>query len=407
MAAIILTGASQVVTCESTDEACVLGNAAIVMEHGVISDIGHATELKTRFENASVIDCSDCVITPGFVDSHTHVVFGGSRAAEYAMRARGVPYMEIAKRGGGINASVRDIRAIDEETLLDLTRARLQHMQSMGTTTTEIKSGYGLSLEAELKQLRVIRRLADEGWDVVPTFLGAHEFPAEYRDNRDGYIDVLVNEMIPAVASEGLAQFCDVFCEPGVFSPSQTRRILEAGRAHGLTPKLHADELENSGGAELAAEIGAASADHLAAISERGIEALADSETVATLLPTTMLFLGKKAYAPGRRLIDAGASVALATDYNPGSSPTGNMALVLTLACSQMGMDPLEAIVAATAGGARALRIGEGLGTLRVGAPADLILWDVGDYQEIPYHFGAAPIRAVYKGGRQVFPACL
>lgn len=402
----IFTGAAQVVTCESSVESCVLENAAIAVEDGTIMDIGHLDDLTGKYERADRADCTGCVITPGFVDSHTHTVFGGNRAAEYAMRARGVPYMEIARRGGGINASVRDVRAMPQEVLTDLARERLRIMQSNGTTTAEIKSGYGLSLEAELKQLRVIRTLAAEGWDVIPTFLGAHEFPAEYREDREAYVALLVDTLIPAVAAEGLARFCDVFCEPGVFSPSQTRRILEAGKAHGLVPKLHADELENSGAAELAVDVGAASADHLAAISEEGIRALATSSTVATLLPTTMLFLGKKNYAPGRQLIDAGARVALATDYNPGSSPISNMSLVLTLACSQMGMDPIEAIVAATAGGADALQLTDGRGRIATGAPADLIVWRVDDYQEIPYAFGAAPIRAVYKGGDQVFP-CL
>ena len=398
----IFYGASQVLTCESSDEGCVLENAAFVVEDGVIRDVGHFDDLTRTYERSDRVDCTGAVVTPGFIDSHTHTVFGGSRAAEYALRARGVPYMEIARRGGGINASVKDIRAISEEKLTDLTRARLRQMLAQGTTTAEVKSGYGLSLDAELKQLRVIRTLKNEGWDLVPTFLGGHEFPAEYRENREAYVSLLVDEMIPAVAHEGLAVFCDVFCEPGVFTTVQTRRILEAGKAHGLVPKLHADELENSGAAELAADIGAASADHLAAISEQGITALSTSHTIATLLPTTMLFLGKKTYAPARRLIDAGARVALATDFNPGSSPTSNMSLVLTLACSQMGMDPLEAIVAATAGGAAALQIADGRGVIRTGAPADFIVWDVPDYREIPYHFGAAPIRSVYKAGTPV-----
>jgi imidazolonepropionase len=396
---LILDNAAQILTCERADESCVLENASIAIDGARIADIGHPTDLRKQFSDARHIDCARAVITPGFIDSHTHTVFGNLRAAEYAMRARGVPYMEIARRGGGINASVKDVRAMSEEELTTRTRERLQQMLRQGTTTVEIKSGYGLATDAELKQLRVVNALKSEGWDVVPTFLGAHEFPAEYRDRRDDYVALLVNEMIPDVASHNLARFCDVFCEPGVFTTEQTRTILEAGKKHGLIPKLHADELENSGAAELAADLNAASADHLAAISDNGIEKLARSGTVATLLPTTMLFLGKKNYAPARRLIDAGATVALATDFNPGSSPTHNMQLVLTLACSQMGMDPLEAIVAATAGGARALLRDDGSGMIRTGAPADLILWGVADYEEIPYHFGNAPIRAVYKAG--------
>jgi imidazolonepropionase len=276
-------------------------------------------------------------------------------------------------------------------------------MLKHGTTTAEVKSGYGLTTEDELKMLRVIRRLGQEGpLELIPTFMGAHEFPAEYRSLRSAYVDLLVQEMIPAVAEEGLAVFCDIFMEPGVFSALETRRVLTAGLEHGLVPKVHADELENSGAAELAAELGAASADHLGQISDEGIRALVRSETVATLLPATLLFLGRKQYAPGRRLLDMGAKVALATDFNPGTAPSPSMALVLTLACSQMGFDPLEALHAATAGGARALRLEDGRGTIRPGAPADLVLWDAADYREIPYRFGTNLVQGVWKRGVRV-----
>ncbi|HEX6693711.1 MAG TPA: imidazolonepropionase [Longimicrobiales bacterium] len=402
----LLTGAAEVVTCVSADAASVRTAAAIAVEDGRIAEVGDASAMLAKYERAQRIACDGMVITPGFIDSHTHTVFGGYRAAEYAMRAQGVPYMEIARQGGGINASVRDIRSRSEDELAELTRDRLAQMLRTGTTTAEIKSGYGLDTASELKQLRAVRQVMHDGWDVIPTFLGAHEFPAEYREDREAYVRLLTDEMIPAVAAEGLAGFCDVFCEPGVFTPAQSRRILSAGRDHGMIPKLHADELENSGAAELAAEMDAASADHLAAISEAGVRALASSSTVATLLPTTMLFLGKTRYAPARALIDSGARVALATDFNPGSSPTSSMALVLTLACSQMGMTPLEAIVAATAGGAAALRIEDGRGTITAGAPADLIAWGVPDHREIPYHFGSTPIRLVLKRGRPAF-SCL
>jgi imidazolonepropionase len=251
--------------------------------------------------------------------------------------------------------------------------------------------------------LRAVRTLAAEGpLDLVPTFLGAHEVPKEYADRPDAYVHLVASEMIPAVAAERLAVFCDVFMEPGVFTGEQARRILEAGQQHGLMPKLHADELAWSGGAELAAALGAASADHLGAISESGIAALAASGTVATLLPATLFFLGKHAYAPARALRDAGATVALATDFNPGTSPLSGMALVLTLACSQMRLDPYEALYAATAGGARALRLDDGRGTLRTGAPADVLVWDVGEVAEIPYRFGDARLQSVWKRGRQV-----
>ncbi len=403
MTALLFTGATEVVTGESTGPEGIRSGVAVAVQDGVISAIAAEAELEGRFPDARRVDCSGCVITPGFVDSHTHAVFGRWRADEYALRARGVSYMEIARRGGGIHASVRDARARSEDELVELTRGRLEAMLRAGTTTAEVKSGYGLRSEDELKLLRVVRRLAEEGpVDLVPTFLGAHEVPEEYRGRGDAYVDVVVQEMIPAVAAERLAVFCDVFMEPGVFDGRQARRILEAGLEHGLAPKLHADELEPSGGAELAAVIGAASADHLGCVSEAGIDALASAGTVATLLPATLFFLGKRSYAPARTLIDRGATVALATDFNPGSAPSPRMPLVLTMACSQMGMEPLEALVAATAGGARALRLEDGRGRIREGAPADLLVWRTADHREIPYRFGEDLLAEVWKRGVRV-----
>ncbi|HUG41992.1 MAG TPA: imidazolonepropionase [Longimicrobiales bacterium] len=400
---ILFGNASEVVPCEAADPDGVVKDGAVVVDGGRIVAVGPEAELARRHPDAGRVDCAGGVLTPGLVDSHTHAVFGRWRADEYALRARGVPYMEIARRGGGINASVRDLRERSEEELVALTRERLGHLLALGTTTVEVKSGYGLTTADELKMLRVVRALDAEGpLDLVPTFLGAHEVPPEYRDRPDAYVDLVVEEMIPAVAEAGLARFCDVFMEPGVFDARQSRRILEAGAAHGLIPRLHADELEPSGGAELAAGLGAASADHLGAISDAGIAALAASGTVATLLPATLFFLGRKAYAPARRLLDAGATVALATDFNPGSSPSPSLPLVLTIACSQMGLDPLEALVAATRGGARALRLEDGRGTLVPGAPADLVLWDAADHREIPYRYGIPLARRVWKGGREV-----
>jgi imidazolonepropionase len=403
MSAVLFSGASEIVTCAGSPGSMVVTGGAVLVEDGAVSGVGDEAALLAGRTAVERVVCDGCVITPGFVDSHTHAVFGGWRAGEYAMRSRGVPYMEIARQGGGINASVRDVRSRSEDELLALTRQRLAVLLQHGTTTVEIKSGYGLDTDSELKQLRVVQRLQQEvPQRLIPTFLGAHEFPPEHRQDRDRYVDLLVQEMIPAVAEARLAVFCDVFMEPGVFTPSQTRRVLEAGLKYGLTPKLHADELENSGAAELAAELGAASADHLGAISDAGIAALAGSRTTATLLPATLLFLGRTQYAPGRRLLDAGVTVALATDFNPGSSPTPSMGLVMTLACSLMGLDPLEAIVAATAGGAGALRLDDGTGTLQPGAPADLLVWDVSDHRELPYRFGAPPLREVWRRGRAV-----
>lgn len=402
MAATLFHGAAQLVTCVAPDEGAVLADAAVAVVDGRIAGIGSLAELAAAHPDHLRVDCSGGVLTPGFVDSHTHAVFGRWRADEYALRARGVPYMEIARQGGGINASVSDLRTRSEDELVDLTRPRLQEMLRQGTTTMEIKSGYGLRTEDELKMLRVVRRLAGEGpWRLVPTFLGAHEFPPEYRQRRAEYVRIVIDEMIPAVADEGLARFCDVFMEPGVFDADESRRILEAGLAHGLVPKLHADELEPSGGAELGVSLGAASVDHLGRVSPAGIAALADSGTVATLLPATLFFLGSTDFAPARALLDAGATVALATDFNPGSAASPSMPLTLTIACSRMGMGPLEALYAATAAGAQALHL-EQHGILAAGAPADLVLWDVADYREIPYRFGVNLVHSVWIGGVKV-----
>jgi len=399
---LLFRSASQLVTCRTPDESSVV-TGALAVRDGRIEAIGAEADLVARYPRALSVDCAGGVLTPGFVDSHTHAVFGEWRAGEYVLRSRGVPYMEIARRGGGILSSVRDVRARTEDELVELARPRLREMLRLGTTTAEVKSGYGLETAAEVRMLRAIGRLATEGpIDLVATFLGAHEVAPEFRDRPDAYVDLLVREMIPEVASAGLARFCDVFMEPGVFTGAQARRILEAAADRGLVPKLHADEFEGSGGAELAAELGAASADHLGAISDAGIRALAGSDTVATLLPATLFFLGKRVQAPARRLKDEGVNVALATDFNPGSAPSPSMPLVLTMACSQLGLDPLEAIHAATAAGARALRLTDGRGQLREGAPADLVLWSVTHYSEIPYRFGRPPIAGVWKRGESV-----
>ncbi|CAN5907396.1 imidazolonepropionase [soil metagenome] len=407
---LLFTGAAQVATCtgpprvtEGADPAGVLEGAAVAVEGKRIAAVSPEAELRARYPGAAEVECRGGVLTPGLVDSHTHAVFGRWRADEYVLRSQGVPYMEIARRGGGIHASVRDLRARSEDELVELSLPRLREMLQQGTTTAEVKSGYGLRTEDELKMLRAIRHLGElQPITLVPTFLGAHELPEEYRERRGAYVELLTEEMIPAVAAGGLARFCDVFMEPGVFTREESERILRAGLEHGLRPKLHADELEGSGGAELAAEVGAASADHLGDISEAGIRALAASATVATLLPATLFFLGKKRYAPARALLDAGATVALATDFNPGSSPTSSLSFVLSAACSQMGMAPAEALRAATAGGAAALELEDGTGTLRPGAPADLALWRAGAVEEIPYRLAAPLCTAVWKGGAQV-----
>ncbi len=409
----LFTNPSEIARCtgpvrgtEDADPASILRGGAVAVVGGRIAAVGAEAELVAAYPDAERIDCGGGVLTPGLVDSHTHAVFGRYRVDEYALRSQGVPYMEIARRGGGINASVRDLRARSEDELVEMALPRLAEMLRCGTTTAEVKSGYGLSTEDELKTLRAIRRLKEmQPIDLLPTFLGAHEFPPEFRGSaaeRERYVDLLVSESIPAVAEAGLARFCDVFMEPGVFDRAQTERILRAGLEHGLRPKLHADELEGSGGAELAAELGAASADHLGDISEAGIRALAASSTVATLLPGTLFFLGRPKFAPARALIDAGATVAIATDFNPGSCPSPNLQFTMTAACSRMGMSPAEALRAATAGGAAALELADGRGTLAEGAPADLVLWRASSAAEIPYRLAAPIVNGVWRAGERV-----
>ena len=409
---LLFVNASQVVTCAGAARArrgaelahCEILNAAAVAVDGEsIVAVGAAADLSMRYPDADSIDCDRRVLMPGLIDSHTHAIFGKPRYEEQELRAAGADYMEIARRGGGIHASVRDLRARGEEELYQLASARLARLASYGTTTVEVKSGYGLSLEDELKILRVARRLGEsQPVRIVPTFLGAHEIPIEARvtpAGRADYVTSLVSAMIPRVAADGLAQFVDVFCEPGVFTVEESRSILSAARQAGLHLKLHADELRPSGGAQLAVELGATSADHLAAISHDGIRALAASETVATLLPGTMLFLGKDRQAPARALIEAGAAVALATDFNPGTSPTTNFPLILTLAVSQLRMSVSEAILAATVNGAAALGIADRVGQIAPGFSADLALFDCDDVRELPYWYGDNRCRATWVRG--------
>jgi imidazolonepropionase len=377
---------------------------AVLVDGRSIVAIADEASLRRGAPEAAITDCAGGVLTPGFVDSHTHAIFGRARYEEQELRAAGVGYMEIARRGGGIHASVRDLRERGEDELFALAEARLRALAASGVTTVEVKSGYGLTLQDELKTLRVVRRLAETlPMRIRATWLGAHEIPLEYRERPSGrreYIDLLVHEMLPRVAGEQLASFADVFCEPGVFTVEETREILSAARAAGLAVKLHADELVASGGAELAAELSAVSADHLAAVSDLGISALAGAGTVATLLPGTMLFLGKRDQAPARRLVEAGVPVALATDFNPGTSPTTNFPLMLTLGVSQLRLSVSEALVAGTVNGAAALALANRVGQLAPGFSADLALWDVEDVRELPYWYGAGRCRASWARGK-------
>lgn len=413
MTEFLLVNASQVVTCAGARRArrggamadvAARDRWAVAVRHDVIDAVGPDEEVRRAYPDWDVVDCGGGLLAPGFVDSHTHAVFGRGRAAEHEMRAAGLDYMEIARRGGGIHASVRDVRTHSEDALVELARGRLRVLAASGVTTVEVKSGYGLTLDDELKMLRAVRRLSDElPIRIVPTFLGAHEVPLEHRGtpaSRRAYIDAVIHEMIPRVAAERLARFADVFCETHVYTAEESREILVAARSAGLDLKLHADELTSSGGAELAAELNAVSADHLAAISDQGIAALASARTVATLLPATMVFLGKIAQAPARRLIEAGVPVALATDFNPGTSPTLHFPTVLTLGVSQLRLSAAEAVVAATVNGAAALGLADQVGQLSAGFSADIALFDAMDYRELPYWFGAPICRRTWVRGK-------
>jgi len=407
---VLFVDAAQVVTCAGPARARrgtemndlgVLTGAAVVVRDGRIAAVGPQAELERQFSEAERIDCNRGVLLPGWVDSHTHAIFGRPRADEQELRAAGASYMEIAARGGGIHASVRDLRSRSEDELFSLALGRLRRLAAYGTTTIEVKSGYGLTVEDELKGLRVIARLAVVlPVRLVPTWLGAHEIPLEYRSTRNKYVDLLVHEMLPRVVGDRLARFADVFCEPGVFTVAESRTILTAAKHAGLGLKLHADELEPSGGAELAAQIGATSADHLAAISDAGVAALAASNTVATLLPGTMLFLGRRSQAPARALIEAGVAVALATDFNPGTSPTPNLPLILTLAVSQLRLTVAEAIIAGTVNGAAALGLADTIGQIAPGFSADLALYEIDDVRELPYWYGDRRCRASWVKGK-------
>ncbi|HYS20279.1 MAG TPA: imidazolonepropionase [Gemmatimonadales bacterium] len=374
-----------------------LREAAVRIEDGRIAAVGPYRDLKGSA--ADVVEVAG-VLYPGFVDCHTHAVFGAPRLDDQQRRALGEDYKAIAAAGGGILQSVQDTRARSEGELRAITRDRLLALRAHGSTTIEVKSGYGLDLDTERKQLRVVRDLvAEERLNLVPTFLGAHEVPPEYRARRAEYVRLLSDAMIPAIARDGLARCCDVFCEPGVFSVAEAREILLAARQHGLALKLHADELEGAGGAELAAELGALSADHLAAVSAAGIAALARSETVAVLLPATLLFLGKTRQAPARRLIEAGALVALATDFNPGTSPTVSLPFVMALGVSQLGLRHAEAVTAVTVNAAAALGLAADRGQIAPGFAADLVACDVADWREIAYWVGTNLVTAVWTGG--------
>ncbi|HVR99259.1 MAG TPA: imidazolonepropionase [Thermoanaerobaculia bacterium] len=381
-------------------------DAEVVCRDGRIVFAGPAEERRRLFgepEGCERLDGRGGTLVPGFVDPHTHLPWAGSREEEFAARLAGKTYQEIAAAGGGILSTVAATRRAGEDELAGRVRRRLDLMLAHGTTTAEAKSGYGLTLDDELKQLRAIRRASREHpVDLVPTLLAAHEVPPEWRHDRGRYVDLVCEEIVPAAAEQGLARFCDVFCEHGVFSAEESRRVLEAGIRHGLAPRLHADEFEDSGGAELAAELGALSADHLIAVSPRGVEALARSGVTAVLLPGTSFFLMKHRYAPARRLVEAGVPVALATDCNPGSSHTESMPMVFVLAVFELGLSIEESLTAATLNSACCLGLGGEIGSIEPGKWADLVLLDAPNLLHLAYHYGINPVAAVVKGGTVV-----
>ncbi|HEX6898419.1 MAG TPA: imidazolonepropionase [Thermoanaerobaculia bacterium] len=380
--------------------------AEVVCRDGRVAFVGPPDERRRLFgelPDAERLDGRGGTLIPGFVDPHTHLPWAGSREEEFAARLAGKTYQEIAAAGGGILSTVKATRGASEEELAANVLRRMDWMLACGTTTAEAKSGYGLSRDDELKQLRAIQRAsAGHPVDLVPTLMAAHEIPPEHRGDRRRYLDLICEEIVPATAEAGLARFCDVFCEEGVFSAEESRRVLEAGVRHGLAPRLHADEFADSGGAELAAELGAFSADHLMAVSPAGIEALARSGVTAVLLPGTSFFLMKHRYAPARKLVEAGVPVALATDCNPGSSHTESMPMVVLLAVLELGLTIEESLAAATLNSACSLGLGAEVGSIETGKRADLVLLDAPNLFHLVYHYGVNPVAAVVKGGRVV-----
>jgi imidazolonepropionase len=382
----------------------VIPDGAVVMEGEKITWVGPTAELPP-LPGATVKDLAGKVVLPGFVDSHTHLVYVGERIDEFEQRLSGRSYQEISASGGGIMSTVRGVSAASRQGLWDASLRRLSWLMNFGVTTVEIKSGYGLTTADELRLLEVVADLGNAGWQrVVPTFLGAHAIPAEFAGRAEDYVSLVCDEMLPEVANQGLADFCDVFCETGVFSLAQSERILTRARELELGLKLHADELSPLGGAELAARLGAASADHLLCISPAGIEALARSGTVATLLPGTAFFLGMD-FPPARHFIDAGVTVALASDCNPGTCPTTNVPLLGAMACTRMGMLPSEVVNALTLNAAAALGLADDIGSLTPAKQADLVVWPVSDYRQLFYEFGVWRISEVYIRGKLVCAA--
>jgi len=411
---LLIVSAAQLVTAgeaqgpllgHALDHPLLLEDAGVACVGGRIAAVGTTAEVLARYperDATRVIDARGLLLAPGFVDCHTHLPFAGTREMEFDARARGETYAAIAEKGGGIRASVRRLRATSEDELAGSVTKRLERLLSQGTTTVEAKSGYGLSLDEERKQLQALRRAGERSpVEVIPTFLGAHEIPDEHRGRREEYVTLLLETMIPAIAREHLARYCDVFCDQGVFTVEEARRILRRGRELGLGAKLHADELADVGAAALAAEMRAVSADHLLHASPAGLRAMGEAGVIAVLLPGTAFTLGLP-YARARVMVEMGLPVALATDFNPGTTMSSSMAMAMTLAVTQMKLTPAEAWMAATANAAHAVGEGARLGRIQPGYQADLVLFDARDYRHIAYHYAEEHVRSVIKRGALV-----
>lgn len=383
--------------CEMSDIG-VVENSSVLIVDGKISKIAPSSKIKVDDE-IFVLDAEGGIALPGFVDSHTHLIFSGSRENEFAMRAEGKTYQDIASSGGGILSTVRATREASKRELFRLGEKRLNDMLKLGTTTVEIKSGYGLSPDSEIKILEIINELKRDHFStIVPTFLGAHAIPFEFKENPDEYVELICNYMLPHISEKKMAIFCDIFCENGYFNLKQSERILSKAKEVGLNIKLHADQLSTFGATELGVSLGAISVDHLELINENGINALSKSKTIATILPGSSFFLNHK-YAPARTILDLNIPVALATDFNPGTSMCYSMPMMMTIACTQMKMKVEEAITASTLNGAAALGLSNEVGSIEVGKNGDIIIFDVPDYKYIPYHFSNNFVKHVIKNG--------
>ncbi len=382
----------------------IIEEGAVAVDGGRIVETGPTPALKKKYRAAEIVDAQNRVVLPGFVDPHTHPVFGATRESEFDMRLRGKTYVEITEAGGGIFSSVRSLRATPQEELLALLRERLDRFITLGTTTVEAKSGYGLNLEDEVRSLEAIARCNEEHpIELVPTFLGAHQMPREFARRRGEYIDKLIEEILPTIRQRGLAEFCDIFCEKGVYEIDETRRIMSAARDLGFSLRFHADELEAMGGAELAADLGAASADHLVMVSEKGLDKMARSGVIPVVLPGTVFSLNLRTRTPVRAMIDAGLPVALASDFNPGTSFVQSMPAVINIACCMLRMTVAEALNAATVNAAWSLGRGEVVGSLQAGRQADILITDCPNHLFFGYRLGWNPVKLVIKKGRVVY----